>query len=69
MSQEKKILEYIKEHGSITTLDAFTDLGCARLSARIANLRSKGIDIVSEQVSVRNRFGQTCHVARYSLNG
>lgn len=67
MSQTKQILEYIKEHGSITTLDAFTDIGCARLSARIADLRSEGVDIVSEQVAVKNRHGKTCHVARYSL--
>ena len=67
MSQEEKILNYITEHGSITTLDAFMDLGCARLSARIADLRSKGVNIISEQAAVKNRFGATCHVARYSL--
>lgn len=69
MSQEKKILEYINEHGSITQLEATEHIGCLRLPARISDLRQKGVDIISEQVAVKNRFGQTCHVARYSLNG
>ena len=67
MTHEQKILEYMKKHGSITPLEAVSKLGCLRLSARIADLRAQGVEIVSEMVSVKNRFGKTCHVARYSL--
>lgn len=39
MTQEQQVYEYIKEKGSITTLDAFKDLGITRLSAYIYNLK------------------------------
>lgn len=67
MNQEQQILEYMEINGSITTLEAFRKIGCARLSARIADLRGKGINIDTEMVAVRNRKGETKHVARYSL--
>lgn len=41
MTQEQQVYEYIKEHGSITTLDAFVELGITRLSAQIFNLKEE----------------------------
>jgi len=38
MSQESMILNHLQQHGSITPLQALTDLGCYRLSARILEL-------------------------------
>ena len=66
-SQEERILAYIKRHGKITTLDAFTELGCARLSARIFDLRQAGHDIISERKEVKNRYGEKCYVVEYRL--
>lgn len=66
-SQEQKVLQYIKQRGSITTLDAVMDLGVHRLSARIYDLRQMGHNIVSEKVEVKNRFGEKCIVASYRL--
>ena len=48
MTQEDKVLQYMQDFGSITTWDAFTDLGITRLSAKIFNLRAKLIDIDDE---------------------
>ena len=65
-TQTQRVLEYIREFGSITAIDAVRDLGVMRLAARVSDLKKEGYDIISEQQAVRNRFGETCYVARYS---
>lgn len=67
MSQEEKVLKYIAKHGSITTLDAFMDLGIARLASRVHGLRQKGHDIESEMIPVTNRFGEKVYVSEYKF--
>ena len=57
-TQAERILTYIDERGSITTLDAFRDLGITRLAARIHDLRREGIDIDGEMIEEENRFGE-----------
>lgn len=64
--QEKDVIDFIVENGSITTLQAFS-IGIARLASRIYDLRAKGIPIKSERVEVVNRKGEKCHVSRYWL--
>ena len=51
-----RTLDYLNEFGSITTLDAFRDLGNTRLSSTIFLLRKKGYNIVSDEVEVPTRF-------------
>lgn len=41
MTQEQQVYDYIKNHGSITTMDAFMDLRITRLSAQIFNLKEE----------------------------
>ena len=36
-------------------------------SARVADLKEAGHKIVKQTVSVANRFGESCRVARYSF--
>jgi hypothetical protein len=55
------------QFGSITQLEALNDLGIMRLASRISDLRTKGYDIKREMITVRNRFEEECHVARYSM--
>lgn len=69
MSQATDILEYIRDNGSITTKQAMDDIGCYRLSARVYDIRSFGIDVRKEMVEVENRNGETCRVARYYIPG
>ena len=66
-TQNQRILDYIDRFGSITQIDALRDLGVMRLASRISDLRRLGYPIVSEVEEVRNRFGEACHIKRYSL--
>lgn len=47
MTQHEAILDYMKHHGSITTLQAFMDLRCTKLTTRISELRRTGYNIQS----------------------
>ena len=67
LTQEERVLKYIKQFGSITTLEAFNELGITRLSAKIYNLKKQGYDIVDETIKVKNRFGEELHVKKYML--
>lgn len=66
-TQNQRILDYIKQFGSITQLEALKDLGVMRLASRISDLKRQGYNIVSEIDSVNNRFGEKCYIKRYSL--
>lgn len=67
MTQNEKIVDYMKRFGSITQFEAITDLGVMRLASRISDLRRQGVQIKSETVTVKNRFQEDCHISRYSL--
>ena len=62
-----RVLNYMRLHGSITSLEAFANLGVSRLSARIKDLRDSGHSIVGNMVEVENRYGEKCRVKRYTL--
>lgn len=66
MTQTEKVLDYIREFGSITALDAMRDLGVMRLAARIAELRAADYNIQTDMVDVKNRWGETVKIARYT---
>ena len=68
-TQNERILSYIEEHGSITQLEALNDLGVMRLASRISDLKRKGYNIISENVTVKNRFDEKCSIKRYSIGG
>lgn len=61
------IIAYLNEFGSITQLEALRDLGCMRLASRISDLKRMGYNILSDTVTVKNRYGDNCHVKRYRL--
>lgn len=66
-TQNGRVLEHLKQHGSIDAMTALSDLGVFRLAARINDLRNMGHEIISGRVTVRNRFGEECRVASYSM--
>lgn len=66
-NQNERIIKYMQEFGSITQLEALTDLGVMRLASRISDLRTKGFSIRSTQETVSNRYGEKCRIKRYSL--
>lgn len=62
-----RLLEYLKEFKHITSLDAIRDLGNTRLSATIYELRKDGYNIISEDLTVKNRWGNNTIIALYKL--
>ena len=66
MSQAKEVIDYIRQNGSITTMQAF-GLGITRLASRVHDIRAFGINVEKEMVTVKNRKGEDCRVARYTI--
>lgn len=64
---QKRVFDFIMEFGSITSLEAFTELGETRLSARIYELKDKGINIGTEMIAVKNRFEENRYVKKYFI--
>ena len=64
-TQNDRVLAYMRSHKGITSLDAYRDLGCTRLSARIADLKRMGVAIGKIMVDRENRYGETVKVAQY----
>lgn len=66
-NQEQMILEYIKENGYITTLQAVRDLGILQAPARIWGLKRKGIKIATRKKEVIDRYGDTKRIVEYYI--
>lgn len=66
-THETRLLAYLKNYKSITSLEAIRDLGNTRLSATIHLLR-KAHRISSTNVKVPTRWGTTTTVTKYILN-
>ena len=67
--QCKRTLDYIKEYGYITRLEAFADLGIANLTSVIHILRSRyGYNIHTKRVESVNRYGKQVRYAQYFLD-
>lgn len=66
-TQCERIIDYINQFGSISTLEAFNDLGVARLASRIHDLKAQGYEFKSEIKSRRNRYGEKTYFKVYSL--
>jgi hypothetical protein len=58
MTQKQMIREHLLRFGSITPALALNEYACARLSARIAELRADGYCIETVERKTINRFGK-----------
>lgn len=67
MTQNERILQYMAEFGGITPAEAYTLLGCYRLAARIADLRSEGHNITRRIINSTNKYGDKIHYCEYKL--
>lgn len=67
MTQHDRILKYMNDFGSITPMEAFSDLGVTKLATRISEMRREGIRIHKEPVNSVNRYGDHVRFMRYSL--
>jgi hypothetical protein len=68
-SHRAKVLSYLSAGETLTQAQAVKIFGCARLAARIEELRTSGHQISSTMITVRNRDGKAVRVAQYKLNG
>lgn len=68
MTQCDRILQHMKDFGSITALEAMREYGIMRLASRITDLKRAGTSIKTEYVKLKNRYGEDVHIAKYSLN-
>lgn len=65
---KERILEYMKQEGSITTLEAMRDLGCCDLQHYIRVLRQE-YNIKDEWISGVNRYGDKVQYKKYFIGG
>lgn len=66
-TQVERIKKYIEDFGSISTFEAFSQLGILRLGARISEMRKAGMNIQDKQECVKNRYGEKCYIKRYFM--
>lgn len=50
MTQNKLIINHLQQGKTLTSLEALKLFGCFRLSARIAELKNQGFDIISNNI-------------------
>lgn len=66
-TQAQRVIQYIKDFGSITRAEAMYDIGVANLTAVITILRKRGYDIETQEIKTKNRYGQNITYAKYVL--
>ncbi len=66
-NQRQKILDYINKWGSITSYQAYIDLGITQLATRISELKEQGYEFTHEWVTKKNRDGEPVSFKKYML--
>lgn len=66
-TQRDYVLEFIKSQGSISSWQAYADLGVTQLATRISELKVKGYRFRKERVKTTTRFGVKTHYDKYYL--
>ena len=67
MSQHQMILDFVRQNGSITPMDAFYHLGITKLSTRIGEMERRGIHFEHKPEPNVNRVGRPVIYMRYRL--
>jgi hypothetical protein len=65
-TMKDRIVKYMETFGSITTMEAFADLGCTRLSEYIRQIRMER-EVNSETIHAKNRFGEPVWYCKFTL--
>lgn len=69
MTQGEMVIKYIRDFGSISSFQAYADLGITQLGARIFYLKKKNYQFITERVYTTNRYGKATHYDVYRLAG
>ena len=68
MTQEQRVMDYLKNHKEITPMDAWNELGITKLATIVSRLIHKqGYQIYKTDRTSKNRFGEKCRFKVYSL--
>ena len=67
ITQRDRVINYIREFGSISSWEAYKDLGITQLATRIKELKEQGYEFRTEWESSTNRFGEKTDYKRYYL--
>lgn len=68
MTQTARTLKYFQTHKrGLTPFDFWSKLGIYRASDTVYKLRKIGYEIKTDQITVKNQFGEECRVAYYTL--
>lgn len=67
MTQVQIIERHLKDYGSITTYESFSEYGITRLASRIVDLKKMGYKFDEEWVTRKNRYGKTVCFKKYKL--
>lgn len=67
MTQKEAIMQYLDDFHSISSMEAFRDLGITRLAARIADIEKDGVIFDRKREAVTNRYGEKVYFTRYSI--
>lgn len=67
INQRQRIINYIRKFGSITSYEAYVDLGITQLATRIKELKEQGYEFKTEWESSKNRYNEKVEFKRYYL--
>ena len=67
MNQRQQILQYIEDFGSITSYEAYIDLGITQLATRIKELKEQGYQFNYRWITKKNRYGKPVRFKEYTL--
>lgn len=66
-TQRAKIVRYMHDFGSITSWEAYQELGVTQLGARIFELKLRGWEFKTEWVTAHNRYGKPVAFSKYFI--
>lgn len=65
--QKRRIIQYMRETGSITAWEAYKEIGCMQLATRLCELETMGWTFNRVKEARLNRWGEKVHFTRYSI--
>lgn len=67
ITQKEKIINYIQKYGSITSWEAYRDLGITQFATRVKELKEKGYRFKKQWEIKKDREGKKVKFKRYYL--
>lgn len=67
ITQRDRIINYIREFGSISSWEAYADLGITQFATRVKELKEEGYNFKTEWEHRKNRYKEPVCFKRYYL--